>query len=60
MKCENCKKELKENMEIEYSKHQTCYFCCFDCAVDYSMDFMRIAPVMQPLSKEFKEKLNKK
>jgi len=57
MKCANCKKELKENMEIEYSKHQTCYFCSFKCAEDYAFDFLQIAPVMKPYSKEFKIKL---
>ena len=57
MRCANCKKELKENMEIEYSKYQTCYFCSFKCAEDYAFEFMEIAPIMKPYSKEFKKVL---
>ena len=59
MKCKNCKKRLEENMEIEYSAYQTCYFCSFKCAEDYAFEFMQIAPVSRIFSKEFKIKLKK-
>jgi len=57
LKCANCKKELKENMKIEYSRYDTCYFCSFDCATTYAFEYLDIAPVMRPYTKEFKQKL---
>jgi len=57
MKCENCKRELTEDMEVEYSKYQTCYFCDVSCASTFAFEFLQIAPLMQPLSQEDKDKL---
>jgi hypothetical protein len=40
MICYNCKKTLKEGMEIEYSEQIGEYFCSPDCATNVYFDYM--------------------
>lgn len=47
--CGNCKKQLIENMEIEYSDYLCEYFCSPDCATTKYFEFMG----SKPLEKEF-------
>lgn len=44
MKCTGCDKELKADMEIEYSQWLTSYFCHPNCATDYYFNEMQSTP----------------
>jgi hypothetical protein len=46
IKCKNCKQELTENMEVEYSDEINEFFCKPDCATDYYYDLLRSGPVI--------------
>lgn len=44
MKCTGCDKELKSDMEIEYSQWLSSYFCHPNCATDYYFNEMQSTP----------------
>lgn len=47
VRCSNptCNKILTDKSEIEYSQELGLYFCNYDCAVDYYVDYMRSVPL---------------
>ncbi len=53
IKC-RCGKELKSNMEVEYSRHLTEFFCSPDCATDRYFEYMESCCVdmEQPLPED--------
>ena len=40
-----CGKTLKSNMEIEYSRHMTEFFCSPECATDAYFSYLESAPI---------------
>ncbi|WPS85296.1 hypothetical protein SMD22_01325 (plasmid) [Brevibacillus halotolerans] len=45
LKCHRCNKELTTEMEVEYSREVTEFFCGHICAIDYYFYYMRSLPV---------------
>ena len=45
VKCKWCKKEITEDMEIEYSTECTEYFCSPNCAMEYYFERMGSSPI---------------
>lgn len=56
LKCRSCKKELTDDMEIEFSWHLTEFFCGPDCATDHFFEYMRSSPLDWADKQFFKDK----
>lgn len=56
IKCDNCKKQLKPDMEIEFSRWIGEYFCGHDCAVDRYFNYMESLPLDEEEKHEFFKK----
>ena len=52
MKCDNCKKELTESMELEHSEEKNEVYCSPDCARDRYFDHMRSGLITLEEAKE--------
>lgn len=52
IQCRDCKKELNESMEVEYSEEINEFFCNPDCATNYYFDHMRSIPVVEEDKRE--------
>ena len=45
MKCENCKKEIKNRDTACYSKAACVYLCSLDCLTDYAHEYLECVPL---------------
>lgn len=53
MYCSRCNKELKANMEIEYSGELGEFFCSPDCAMDRYFEYMESKPIERDMFDEY-------
>lgn len=45
LRCFNCKRELMDSMEIEYSEWLTEYFCGVECAIQKYFEYLGSHPL---------------